>query len=71
MRFFWQISCEIATWTIRKMTAARTRIWGCRRHYMELNFGLFLKTGQFNPLFSDQSEKAGFTSVFPDFVGAG
>jgi len=39
MRFFWPISCQIATYTIRKKDAARTRIWVCEGHYMGLNLG--------------------------------
>ena len=50
MRFFWQISCEIAIWMIRKMIAARMRIWPAKGHYMGLNLGLFGQTGVFKRL---------------------
>jgi hypothetical protein len=42
MHFVWPITGGIAIWTIRKTEAARTRIWGCQRHYMGLNLGFVL-----------------------------
>jgi len=45
MRFFWPISCQIATYTIRKKEATRTRIGGCKGHYMGLNLGFFGRMG--------------------------
>jgi hypothetical protein len=50
MRFFWQISGEITTWTIRKMIAARTRIWPAKGHYMGPDLGVFWRKTVFNGL---------------------
>jgi hypothetical protein len=63
MRFFWQISCEITIWTIRKMTAARTRIWGCKGHYMELNLGTFGQMGAYKWPDFRGGKLEGFTGV--------
>jgi hypothetical protein len=54
---------KIATWTIQKTEAARTRIWGCKGHYMGLNMGLFLQTGQINCCISGKIETGDFTGV--------
>ncbi len=64
MGLFWPISRQTAIWTIRKKEAAGTRIRGCKRHYMGLNLGFFLKTdGYKGPNFPD-TESDGFTGVF-------
>jgi hypothetical protein len=47
MGFFWQISYPMGTFTIRKMIAARTRIRGCKGHYMGLKIGVFFEMGGF------------------------
>ncbi len=65
MRFFWQIAGEIATCTIRKKEAAKTRIKGSKGHYMGLNFSLFWQTGAFKRSDFRGSQSGGFTGVFP------
>jgi hypothetical protein len=56
---------------MRKMTAARTRIWAAKGHHMGLNLGVFLQIGasyRFN-FYTWQSD--GFTGVFLAFYGIG
>jgi hypothetical protein len=48
---------------MKKMTAARARIWPAKGHYMGLNLGLFLQTGQINYLVSGQIETDDFAGV--------
>jgi hypothetical protein len=50
MGFFWQISYLVGTFMIRKTNAARTRIRGCKGHYMGLKLGVFFEIGGFNGL---------------------
>ena len=48
---------------VRKMTAARTRIWPANGCYMGLITGLFLKTGQIYRCISRQVETDDFAGV--------
>jgi hypothetical protein len=50
MGFFWQISYLMGTFTIRKTKAARTRIWGCKGHYMGLKMSVFFEMGGYKGL---------------------
>ncbi|MFA6363910.1 hypothetical protein [Methanoregula sp.] len=54
-----------------KMTAVRTRIWLGKRHYMELNLDVFLKTGQHNPVFFKDDKTDDFAGIFPISTKAG
>ncbi len=45
MGFFWQISCLMGTFTIRKTKATRTRIRGSKGHYMGFKMGVFFEIG--------------------------
>jgi hypothetical protein len=54
----------MGTFMIRKMKAARTRIRGCKGHYMGLKIGLFFEIGGYKGPDFQGEELDGFTGVF-------
>jgi hypothetical protein len=53
----------MGTFTIRKTKAARTRIRGCKGHYMGLKMGLFFKMQGFAGLFLRRRWERGFVRL--------